>query len=126
MQVAGLAGIPQRVRSRAAEAGLQLEAALQAAFEDTSAAAGGGSTADGAAGEQMQVDGSHSAATGACAGWQLPAEAVTLVQQLAAVLDGSHDGGGGSGDVEPCAAGSDTAALQSLWQRARRLVGVAS
>lgn len=119
--MAGLAGIPVSVRSRAAEAGLHLEATLQAAFDGASgppAADQAGGTAD----DQVAAGG-HNAPGKQEAGAPLPAEEAATAQQLAALLEQSGGGGHGGGlDLEAAGAGR-LAALQSLWQQSRRLMG---
>jgi hypothetical protein len=100
--VAGLAGIPQAVRQRAAEAGLHLEAKLQAAFNgDSSPTDLDGRAADAA------TNSTHSAQH--AAGAELPAREAALVQRLAALLEQPPSNGG-------------LAALQTLWRESQSLV----
>lgn len=99
-QVAGLAGIPQAVRHRAAEAGLHLEAKLQAAFNgDTSPA---DRRVPDAATDGTLADG-HTADA------ELSAQEAALLQRLAALLEQPDSNGG-------------LAALQTLWRESQSLI----
>lgn len=95
--MAGLAGISEAVRGRAAEAGKQLEGKLQAAF-GTAASGGTPDGSDPAADDEHDPDGA----------------AAALARRVAAALGGGNGGGAGCADV---------AALRQLQEEARRLVG---
>ena len=101
-QVAGLAGIPQAVRQRAAEAGLHLEAKLQAAFNSDSSPNDADVRAAGAA-----TNSTHAAEH--AAGAELAARETALVQRLAALVEQPPSSGG-------------LAALQTLWRESQTLV----
>jgi hypothetical protein len=106
-QVAGLAGIPQAVRRRAAEAGLHLEAKLQAAFDSDS---GLGATAGTAAG--AVTNGTRTVKQAAEAA--LSAQEADLMRRLTEVLH----------SPEQSTSSRGFAALETLWRDSQRLVAM--